>query len=192
MRNDGNREGSLHGLFEDLEQQAEGLHLAERDAEVTDRSRAEYSQVTMAARMHASVGGNFSLRVQGVGRLAGVLVRVGSDWCLVRAEPAGQEWIVQLRAILEVAGLSPRAVSEPARSVLARLGLGSALRHVAESGAVVVLDCVDGSRRRGTLVRVGADFVEVAGGEEPATPHREGDPGRCVLPFAALAAIRTS
>ena len=188
MAQNENREGSLHGLFEDLEQQAEGLHLAERDAEVTDRSRAEYAQVTLTARMHASVGRNLSLRVQGIGRLEGLLVRVGSDWCLLRTETTGQEWVVRLDAFVEVRGLSPRAVSEPARSVLARLGLGSALRHVAESGSVVVLDCVDGSQRRGTLVRVGADFVELAGG----TPHRASDPGGCVLPFAALAAIRAS
>lgn len=184
------RDQLLGGLFEDLEQQAEGLHLAERDAEVADRSRAEYSQVTLAARLHASVGGVPSLRVQGVGTLEGLLVRVGLDWCLVRTEPAGQEWIVRLAALLGARGLSARAVSEPARSVLARLGLGSALRHVAESGAGVVLEHVDGGRQRGTIVRVGADFVEIAGAREFGTDPWTDEPDRLVLPFAAMAALR--
>ena len=41
---------SMFAVFDDLEQQAEGLHLAERDAEVADLTLAEYTRVTLAAR----------------------------------------------------------------------------------------------------------------------------------------------
>jgi len=178
----GNWENRLRDLFADLEQQAEGLHLSERDAEVSDRSRSEYSRVTMASRLHASMHRTCTMRLLGAGRLEGTLIRIGLNWCLVRAAPSGVEWIIRLDAILDIGGLSDRAVSEPARSVLGRLGLGSALRGVAESGAAVVFEHVDGTRQRGVIVRVGADFAEVRDASALG--------GGYVLPFAAMAAVR--
>ena len=41
-------EESMFAVFDDLEQQAQGLHLAERDAEVADLTVAEYSRVSLA------------------------------------------------------------------------------------------------------------------------------------------------
>lgn len=183
-------EDRLCALFEDLEQQAEGLHLSERDAEVGERSRAEYAGVTLASRLHASVGLCLTLRLSGPGRLVGVLLRVGVGWCMVRADSSGQVWIVPSAAVLDVQGLSARAVSEPARSVLARLGLGSALRGVAEAGANVVFEQVDGSQHRGAVVRVGSDFVEIRDETGPATVRRSAQRAEHVIPFAALAAVR--
>ena len=183
-------EDRLRDVFEDLEQQAEGLHLSERDAEVVDRSRAEYTQVTMASRLHASIGSTLTLRILGVGHLQGMLMRVGSDWLLVRADPTGQEWIVSMPAVRDVRGLSTHAVSEPARSALTRLGLGSALRGVAETGATAVFEHVDGTQQRGALVRVGKDFVQIRRAEETGAPTL-GDERDChVLPFGTLAAVR--
>ena len=50
-------EERLLDLFDDLEQQADGLALAERDALVVEQSRAEYAEVDLASRLAASVGG---------------------------------------------------------------------------------------------------------------------------------------
>lgn len=184
------REDSIGDLFEDLEQQAEGLHLAARDAELVDRSRSEYAEVTFAARLNASVGSPVALTVAGVGPLHGTLARVGLDWCLLEAAPSpGQEWVIALAAIRQAGGLSERAVSEVARSVAARLPIRSALRRLADSRAEVVLHHVDGTQLRGRLARVGADFVEVnAVSDDAGTRSR---PGRAdVLPLALLAAVR--
>ena len=182
-------EDRLGGLFEDLEQQAEGLHLAERDAELADRSRSEYAGVTFASRLHASVGGTVSLAVTGVGPLQGTLTRVGTDWCLLEAAPAGPEWVVALAAVRQAGGLSERAVSEVARPVVARLSMRSALRGIAESRAEVLVHHVDGTQLRGLLGRAGADFVEVV-----PQPDQVGDRSRSrvpeVLPLAMLAAVR--
>ena len=68
------------------------------------------------------------------------------------------------------------------RPVTARLGLGSVLRRLGEARAETVLHRVDGSLLRGLLGRVGADFVEVAAA----------DGSLDVVPFAALAAVRSS
>jgi hypothetical protein len=74
-------------------------------------------------------------------------------------------------------------VAPPLRPVTARLGIGSALRGVEAGHGEASLYRLDGSGTRGTLARVGADFVELRGGD-PERPRVE------VVPFTALAAVR--
>ncbi|WP_345519698.1 hypothetical protein [Nocardioides conyzicola] len=173
-------EDDLFALLDDLEQQAEALYDVERGHELADRSRAEYQQVTLASRLMASVGGDVVLDVRGVGVVNGVLERVGTGWCLVGG--SGQDWIVALAAVLSVRAASERSSPEVAWSPVARLGLGSALRRLAEAGERCVLRLDDGRLLDGTVRRVGADFVEMAVGED----------GRAVLvPYAGLAAVQS-
>ena len=171
----------LGDLFDDLEQQAEGLALAERDAEVAEQSRAEYARVDLAARLHASVGARLLVTVPQVGPLDGLLRRVGEDWCLL--EVGECEWIVRTSATGSLRGLADRAVPESLRPVTARLGWPSAMRGVADGRGSVVLHRRDGTQARGALVRVGADFVELLGEEEPGRP--------AVVPLAAVVAVRS-
>jgi hypothetical protein len=170
----------LLDLFEDLEQKAEGLHLAERDAELADRSRAEYAaHVDFASRVHASVGTPLALTVTGLGVLDGTLRSAGLDWCLLETS-AEQEWVVRLAAVGEARGASDRALSEPARPVVARLALGSALRRLADARSTTVIHGLDGSQSRGLIGRVGVDFLEL----------RTGCPARvALLPFGRIAAV---
>ena len=49
---------------------------------------------------------------------------------------------------------------------MARLGLGSALRRLADAGERCVVHRLDGGRHDGVVVRVGQDFVELAEGEQ--------------------------
>lgn len=158
----------LLALFDDLEQQAEGLELERRDAEVADRLRDEYAEVDLAARLHASVGAVVELTVLGPSvsgaaaggeELRGTLVRVGAGWLLVAA--GGRELLVRGDALVAVRGLSEQALPAGARSVLSRLPLTSCLRRLSEEGERQVLRLVDGSLRAGELGRVGADFVEL-------------------------------
>jgi hypothetical protein len=173
-------EDELFALLDDLEQQAEALYDAERGPELADRSRAEYQQVALAGRLMATVGADIGLDVRGVGAVGGVLERVGAGWCLVSG--SAQDWIVPLGAVLAIRGASARSVPEVAWSPVARLGLGSALRRLAEAGERCVLRLVDGRMLDGTVHRVGADFAEV----------RVGADGRIVLvPFAALGAVQS-
>ena len=137
-------EEQVFSLLEDLEQQAEALYAAERGPELADRARAEYAAVTLAARLAAGVGEPVALEVRGVGRLVGVLDRVSAGW--LRLQVAGQEWVVRTSAVVEVRGASPRAVPEVAWSVADRVGVGSALRRLADEA------------------RAGADFVELRSG----------------------------
>ncbi|WP_341928242.1 hypothetical protein [Nocardioides psychrotolerans] len=172
-------EDELFAVLDDLEQQADALYATERAPELADRSRAEYQQVTLAGRLMATVGEPVQLGVRGVGPVSGDLARVGAQWCLV--DGTGQDWIVALAAIATVTGASRRAVPEMAWSPVTRLGLGSALRRLAEAGERCVVHLVDGTLHDGKLGRVGQDFVELV---------TAGD--RTVLvSFAALAAVQS-
>jgi hypothetical protein len=179
-------EDGLLELFDDLEQQAEGLALAVRDVDVAERSRAEYARVDLASRLHASAGSRVQLGVVGIGQLDATLVRVGLDWCLAAAGQA--EWVVRLAAVTHARGLSGRAVSEPARPVVARLGIGSVLRRVAENRSPVFVHRFDGGSVHGQVDRVGADFLEViVGGPADGTAQAHAVE---VVAFAHLAAVR--
>lgn len=157
-------ERELFGVLDDLEQQAEAAYDRERAAELADRSRAEYQQVTLASRLVASVDRELALEVRGVGTLTGTLDRVASGWCLLRGP--GQDWVVHLAAVAAVHDASPRSVPELVWPATSRLGLGSALRRLADAGERCVLHTVDGGRHEGPLARVGADFVEVLVGDD--------------------------
>jgi hypothetical protein len=150
----------LFDFLDDLEQHAQALYEADRAGELADRSRSEYAAVTLASRLMATVDQELTLDLLGVGPVAGHLRRVGPDWCLVHG--AAQDWVVRLLAVKAVEGASDRSVPEVAWSPVSRLGLGSALRRLAETGADCRVHTVDGTVRDGRLRRVGGDFAEVA------------------------------
>ncbi len=172
-------EEQLFSLFDDLEQQAEALYDAERDADLADRSRAEYAAVTLASRLMASLDRELSLEVRGVGRIDGVLRRVAEGWCLLHG--SGQDWVVRTAAISVVRGPSERSVPEVAWSPVTKLGLGSALRRIADSGERCRVHLVDGACHDVVLTRVGKDFVEA-----------RAETGQSVLvSFDAMAAVQS-
>jgi hypothetical protein len=168
----------LFAVLDDLEQQAEALYAAERDAELADRTRAEYGSVTLSSRLMASLDAELTLDVVGVGRLTGTLRRVSKGWLLLSS--AGSEWIVPLSSVTWVGGASPRSVPEVAWSPITRLGLGSAVRRLSEAAEPCIVHLVDGAVHETRVARVGADFVEL----------RVGDRVELVA-FSALAAIRS-
>jgi hypothetical protein len=156
-------EQRLLAVFDDLEQQAAAAYGAEREAEVAERARAEYAAVTLAARLMAGRGCRVAMALEGVGAVSGELQRVAADWCLLAA--GGQDWIIRLPVVSSVRGLPPHAVAEAAWPVTARLGLGSALRRVADGGERCRVRLRDGTAYDARLGRVGADFVEVVTGD---------------------------
>lgn len=151
-------EERLAAALDDLELEAEGLHLAARDAEVAELALGAYTTVDLTSRLHASTGEHVHLAT-GAGPVDGVVAGAGRDWLLLR-HPRGES-VVLLRSAVRVRGLSPRSAVEQARPVLARRGLGSVLRQLASERDEVRLTSDDGSSVQGRLGRVGADFVEV-------------------------------
>lgn len=174
----GVEEGELFELFDDLESQAGAAYARDRDAERADRARSEYAEVSLASRLMASIGAELALEVGGVGRLTGTVERVSAGWLELRAP--GWCWVVCQAAVTVVTGASERAVPEVAWSPLARLGLGSVLRGLGESGERCVVHLGDGTSLDGVPRRVGADFVELE------TPVR-----RLLIAFDGIAAVQS-
>ena len=172
-------EEDLFAALDDLEQQAEALFVADRAAELADRSRAEYGAVSLASRLMATVGDDVALTVTGVGRIFGVLQRIGTGWALLHG--AGGDWVVHLDAVASVGGASRRSVPEVAWSPLTRLGLGSAMRRLADAGERCLVHLRDGTRLEGRVLRVGADFLELE-----VTPQRVE-----LVAFASVAAVQS-
>lgn len=172
-------EESVLAMLDDLELQAEGLHLAERAIEVDELSVAQYAEVELVARLHASVG--VALRVGTIdglelhGRLAGA----GADWILL--DDGRGAWVVHLPAVAVVGGLAPHSVPGEARALSARLSLRSVLRGLADEARSCALHLTGGRTLHGTLVRIGADFVELR-------QREDGDP--VTVPLSAVAVVQ--
>ena len=182
-RSDGEVPAALWGMFEDLEQQAAGMHFAERDAQLLDRARGEYATVSFASRVHASVHHEVHLTL-GSGRVVeGRLTQAGLDWCVVVPEVSGAVWVVRLAAVIAARGFSGRAVPEAARPITARLGFGSALHRFAGESPVTRLHSTAGPCMRVRIIRIGADFVEA----EPVD-MATGGRGALIAPFVGIEA----
>lgn len=169
----------LFALFDDLEGQAAARFELERDAELVDRSRSVYHRVSLDSRLVASLGEQLTLEVAGVGRIDGELQRVGEGWGLMSGH--AQDWIVRTAAVRVVQGASERSVPEVAWSPLHKLGLGSALRRLAESHARCIVHLVEGTQHEALVRRVGSDFVEVL------TPSQ----ARLLVAFESISAVQS-
>lgn len=156
-------EESMFAVFDDLEQQAAGLHLSERDAEVADLTLTEYSRVSLGSRLHASLDRELRVRLVGGHLVAGRLARVGEDWLLL--VDRSSEWIVRHGGIATLAGLSARADSEETWSVLDRLSLRAVLRRLSAATEPCLVHFVDDHQAGGRVGRVGRDFFELLVGE---------------------------
>jgi hypothetical protein len=180
MRREDRWEDTVVGMLDDLEMQAEGLHLAERAVEVDELSVAQYAEVELAARLHASIGGSVRIGMVEGPELHGRLAGAGSDWVLVD-DDRGCAWFAHLQQVAVIRGLDFHSVPDEARPLSARLSLRSILRRLAGGRQRCVLHLVGGRTLHGVLARVGADFVELgqAGAGEPVT-----------VPLAAVAVVQ--
>ena len=156
-------EASMFALFDDLEQQAEGMHLAGRDADVADLSLAEYAGVNLAARLHAALGLDLQVRLLGGHAVGGRLARLGEDWLLLVDRAA--EWVVRHAGMAGVSGLANRADHQETWSVMDRLTLRTVLRRLSVGQEHCLVRFVDGSQVEGRMGRVGSDFFELHVGE---------------------------
>ena len=174
-------EETMFALFDDLEQQAEGLQLAGRDADVAALAEAEYSGISMGARLHASLGLDLRLRLVGGHLVAGRLARLGEDWLLLIDRSA--EWIVRYDGIASLVGLSARAHSEQTWSVVDRLTLRAVLRRLSGVNEPCLVHFTDAQQLEGRIGRVGRDFFELQAGQGSQTQLH-------VVPVGPVAAIQ--
>ncbi len=179
-------------LFRDLEAQADAAAADDLASEVAQRTRQEAGRLRMVDRLRPALGAAVGVQVAGLGAVSGRLVEVGSQWLLLD-EGAGRSVLVPLTGVLAVSGLGVgSAVPGSEGAVLARLGLASALRGVAQDRAPVTVVLADASVVTGTVDRVGADFLEITEHASGEARRRDRVGGVRVVPFEALAAVRST
>lgn len=188
------REGYRRGvrwdeLFADLERQWEGLADGARQAEIADRTRAEFARVGLVERLRGSEGRHVRLSTRGGRDVSGELSRVGADFVLLTE--SGAECLLPLSAVGSVTGLGGASASdETVGPVRARLGLGAVLRRIATDRSAVTVLGVDGRAVSGTVQRVGADFVEMVEHDADETVGRAPARRLLLVPFDAIVLVR--
>jgi hypothetical protein len=173
-------EEAVLGMLDDLEMQAAGLHLAERAVEVGELSVAQYAEVDLVSRLHASAGREVRVGTVAGLDLRGRLTRTGADWLLLE-DGAGGASFVRLSCVTIVVGLAPGSVPDAARPLDTRLSLRSVLRGLAEEEQACALHLQGERTVHGLLSRVGADFVELRQAEA-------GD--MATIPLTAVAVVQ--
>ncbi|BDZ58843.1 hypothetical protein FB554_2045 [Barrientosiimonas humi] len=174
-------------LFADLEAQLRHAEQRELDAEVSDRTRRERSEVRWLDRAAANLGASLVISTA-VGPVAGRLDDLGRDWLLLGDERGRQATLLPAAAVLGVSGLGRAADGD--EGLGRRFGIGVALRAVSRDRAAVELRDTAGSHVAGTIDVVGADYLEVA--EHPVDVPRRPDSitGMRVVTFAGLVLVR--
>ena len=170
-------------LIDELEADLDADVRRELVGEVADRTRREVARLHVVDRLRAAAGSTVTLGLEGCEPVRGSLGRVGTDWLLLHDSSPGAVLVLDA-AILWIDGLPARAVDPAAVPVLdRRLGVQSVLRATARDRRVVQIRLRDGSELRGTVSRVGADYLDL--GAEP----RQAVGQRCI-PLAAIAMVR--
>lgn len=148
-------------MFADLEAQADRLEVADRAAEVSERTRIEVGSLSLGDRLRAALGSQVRLRCRGDFRIAGVLRLASAQWLLLDGG-RGDETLVSVANLVSITGLSRLAAGAVHTAVESRLGIRQVLRGIAADRSTCQIRLADASTLVGTLDRVGGDFVEVA------------------------------
>lgn len=166
-------------LFADLAGQLEAVDTIEREAVVSDLTRAEWATLTLADRLRAVVGSPVAVTLRGGQEVHGQVREVHDDWLLLVS--AGREILVPTSAAEVWRGLGARAAPVPASRVRVPTTLARALREVARDRGIVSIGTTERAYV-GRINRVGRDHVDLV-------PARDGDRGRPVADEVVVIAL---
>ena len=176
-------------LFGDMEAQLEEALRLDRESSAGELERAEFARVLFLERLRGAETRLVTLDIPGVGRLDGVVRRVGADWLIVEGGTA--DWLVPVLSIRWATGLVRSAMS-PADAVWGRLGMAAALRTVSRDRSTVRVfleaESSDPVALSGVIARVGADFLELWDAAGSESGRRQ---DVAAIPFAAIRAVRS-
>lgn len=158
-------------LFADLEGIVEDEALAERDAMVRDLSDGERA----STRWQQLAGGNVSFDVTGISQIDGTILSSNDQVIHVLTDRA--HVLVSTASVMAVLTATRRAARPSA--VSSRLGWPHVFRLLQRDQDRVQVFRSDSAVTTGTVVRVGADFVQICD-EAGKTP---------MFPYAAISAV---
>lgn len=171
-------------LFDDIEAQFVEHQRRERDAEVSDRIRAERAAIGLSARLSASRGSSVSLRLRGGWSAQGQVADHGEGW-LALSQPTRMV-LISTHSVISGTGFAHGAAADSRARLF---GLGHALRGISRDRAPVSVWDIDSGSVEGTIDAVGSDALDLA--EHPVDSPRRKDSVRAMrlIPFAAIAAV---
>lgn len=171
-------------LFADLEGTVESLERQERDADISERTRAAQHALTWADRI---AGASIVLHVESLGPLEGVVDTITGGWLLLRTSGT-YDWVVATEAVVGVSA-APAGVGQPQPhgSVARRMTWVHAFSVLSRDRAQVQVVRRGAGAVSGMPVVVGKDHVELWAAEPT-----EGDRSarRQLVPYAAIVAVR--
>jgi hypothetical protein len=158
-------------LFGDLEGQLDAERQADLRAEVADRTRAEWSALSLLDRLRGQPGQELTCWLLDGRQVGGRLAETGDDWILLDDTPVdglGAELLVPVRAVTSIAGLGPPAAPERRAPTGRRLPLTVILRGLARDRARVRVALIGSDQLIGRVGRVGSDHLELTlGSDDP-------------------------
>lgn len=172
-------------LFEDLEGQLLEESIAQRDADVVERIRAERARITLGERLRRHDGPIHLVLLRGR-LIVGDLLDAGAGWVVVQDGARGPA-LVPTDAVVEIEGLG--WAGQDREGVFAQLGIGHPLRALARDRAVVEIEDVIGRSLVGTIDAVGADAFEVALHPRDEPPRPANVWRRPTIPFRAIVCV---
>lgn len=184
-------------LFSDLELQWEAAEAAELEAEVADRTRREAAYIRLLDRLRPAVGADVRCLLRGGPgpaplSITGRLSALGVDWILL-GEFGSSEVLVPHASVLAIRGLTAVSAQPGHEGALeARLDLRYVVRGLVRDRSVCTVALVGGAALTGTLLRVGADFLELAEHPLGDFARRSDIRSGWTVPFDSLAFIRRS
>ncbi len=165
-------------LFADLEAEAADLAAQDRDAEIAELTRAALSEVRWLERVRGATGSPATLVLSADTRVTGAVRYAGPDWVLVEA--GSDDVLVPADAVIGIEGVGSAA---PPSADRVPLTWAAAWRSLSRDRASVLVRRTDGRPVRGTVGKVGADFVELERDDDSRL-------GQMVLvPFAAVQSV---
>lgn len=176
-------------LFEDLESQLDDAARSTSDAEISERSRIDFSAITLAERMRGQIGQEIGVRVRDTTSFAGRLERVGADWLVLES---GTRSVLLPAAAIDYVERLGRPTGAPVTLGRAAPTLASALRVLARDRAEVLISLPGGESARqlnGIVDRVGRDYCEVAVTQAGEMRRHRNVAAVLAIPFTALLSV---
>jgi len=169
--------------LEDVSAIVEAMVSNERDCEIDESVLAVLGTVTMADRLRAHVSAPIVLAVRSFGEVHGTLTDAGIDHGVVRADIG--ELLVPLSAVTWIRSLAGAAPSESVSATTHRhVTLTRRLRDWGRDESPIRLVLNDSTSLHGTILRVGADHLDVWRDPNRITPGCA-----TTVPFAMIAMV---
>lgn len=168
----------------DLVGRLEQQERAQIQGAAADLYEAETARTTLCERLRGQPEAPVRVRLQGGLVVSGRVTDAVPEWFVIAPAPA-EAVLVAAGAVVSIHGLRARGGPSPS-PLEARLGLSHALRRVASARTPVTVGLTDGGRVEGSLLRVGADQLDLR-----THPADEPTAGTAVLTvaFSAVAVV---